>query len=272
MHDLPIVRSHYRFNVERASIIALRHERNLTESTVLRRAPRCNRDRVVAVRIQQPGRQFELRLRTDIAYVATYLPAVDEDDGAVVMRRDVVDAQRDRHVLAGGKFEMEARAIPVDARLVGGAGQGSRGPALIGETRKLPAHAFAVESARVEGSADGVEQVLATGVALDLPGNGRGRAGERGGDQPARFTEGAVVFLLVVPGVVDQHGDDVVAARLQPAGIDGELLRATRVVAEEMTIEPGGENAVVTQVHAGICSKEDAGLLARRLEVAAVPD
>src|SRR3954466_14231515 len=166
---------------------------------------------------------------------------------------------------------MERRAIPVDTGSFGGAGQGGRRPLAVRKAGQLPAHAFAIKTARIERPANGVGQVLTADIALDLPVDVRGCAGKRRGDQSARFTECAAVFLLQVAGVLDQNGNDVVAARLQPRWIDRELLRTARIVAEEVTVEPGGKDAVVTQVHAGVRRELDGRFFACSLEVPAIP-
>lgn len=99
----------------------------------------------------------------------------------------------------------------------------------------------------------------------------RRRAGKGRCDQAARLTERTAVLLLKMARVVDEHGNNVVATDLQPGGIDGELPCSAGVVAKEMPIEPGRENAVVAQVHTRVGRENNPHLLTRGLEVAAIP-
>ena len=76
--------------------------------------------------------------------------------------------------------------------------------------------ALAAETADVERAADRVDRVVGAQIALDAPVDARARPGQRDRGEPARLLLGVVgLEVLVVPGVVDEDRQHVVAAGLR---------------------------------------------------------
>src|SRR5206468_11540554 len=82
--------------------------------------------RVVAVRVEDPGGQRERVLRPHIRDVLPEIPAVEEDQRPVVAAGPrfgrVADGQADGGVLAGRDAQVERGAVPGGRRVGGGGG------------------------------------------------------------------------------------------------------------------------------------------------------
>src|SRR2546421_5774864 len=180
--------------------------------------PHGYRDRVGTAGVDDAGRDREQVLRSDVVDVAADLPAVHEQQRAVVPAGTIRNGQRERGVLVRRQLQGLGAAVPRAAGGTGAVWLGRGGPPGVRESGQEPAVALAAQTADVERAADRVDRVVGAEVALDAPVDARARPGQRDRGEAARLFLGVVgLEVLVVPGVVDEDGQHVVAAGLRDA-------------------------------------------------------
>src|SRR6185436_1652545 len=133
------------------------------------------RESIATARIENAARDHERALRPDVRDELSHVPAVHEEQHAIptdgAQLRWVADAEAERRIVPRRHREIELRSVPDRASGSAPIGYPPRLPVAIDKARQMPAATLTEKPAVVRDAARGIRDVLAAGVALNLPAN-----------------------------------------------------------------------------------------------------